>query len=253
MSLSVSDASTSLAERLGAVAAIATVAAASPISPNLYELTLSEVSHLAGAPGNDVMFIFDVNGQRTNRRYSVRNVDLDADTLTLWVTANHQGVGADWVTTATPGTQVEVIGPRGKILLNDHADWHVFIGDTAALGAFYRMAGAIETPSKAIFIVEVDDMNDAVTTTFDQGLGVTGIFVERNGRANEDPSGLLAGLAAFEFPEHEGHAYIFSEFNVMKSVATALRDRGLDIDHISQKAFYRTGQHNAANGEPNKD
>jgi len=115
------------------------------------------------------------------------------------------------------------------------------------------MAEAIEVPGKAIFIVEVDHMDDAVTAAFDEGLGVTGIFVERQGRDYHDPAGALTGLSALDFPEHEGHAYVFAEFNVVKAVVTALRDRGLSDEQINTKAFYRTGRANATNGEPVKD
>jgi len=115
------------------------------------------------------------------------------------------------------------VGPRGKITLDPLADWHLFLGDTSGLAAFYRMAESIETPGRAIFVVEVDDIDDALTAPFDEGLGVTGIFVERNGRAYDDPAGLLGGLAAFEMPAHEGHAYsLASSTSCARSVSRSL-------------------------------
>jgi NADPH-dependent ferric siderophore reductase len=99
----------------------------------------------------------------------------------------------------------------------------------------------------------VDDIDDALTAPFDEGLGVTGIFVERNGRAYDDPAGLLGGLAAFEMPAHEGHAYLFGEFHVMRALGIALADRGMQEEQLSHKAFWRAGRHNAEHGEPEKD
>ena len=245
--------SLALAERLNVQAVVATIAATQDLSPRLSEVVLSGAAVVAGQAGNDVMVVVGDGESRTNRRYSVRSVDTVAESITLWIATNHEGPGATWATTAEVGDQVDLVGPRGKITLDPLADWHLFIGDVTALASFYRMAEAIEVPGKAIFIVEVDHMDDAVTAAFDEGLGVTGIFVERQGRDYHDPAGALTGLSALDFPEHEGHAYVFAEFNVVKAVVTALRDRGLSDEQINTKAFYRTGRANATNGEPVKD
>jgi NADPH-dependent ferric siderophore reductase len=114
------------------------------------------------------------------------------------------------------------------------------------------MAQSIDPPGRAIFIVEIDDAGDALTAPFDEGIGVTGIFVDRNDRARNDPSGLLSGLAAFAFPPDVGHAYLFGEFSVLKVLRTALVDRGLSDELISLKAFWRVGRANAEHGEPDK-
>jgi NADPH-dependent ferric siderophore reductase len=115
------------------------------------------------------------------------------------------------------------------------------------------MAESIEVPGRAIFIVEIDESDDALTARPDEGLGVTAIFVDRHGRSNDDPAGLLSGLAAFEFPPDEGHAYIFGEFHVARTIRLALLDRGMESERLSLKAFYRVGRANGANGEPEKD
>ena len=114
------------------------------------------------------------------------------------------------------------------------------------------MAQSLEAPRRAIFIVEIDDDEDALTAEFDEGVGVTGIFVNRHDRRRNDPAGLLSGLAAFALPSDEGHAYLFGEFAVIATLRTALRDRGLDDERISLKSFWRKGRANADHGEPDK-
>ena len=91
-----------------------------------------------------------------------------------------------------------------------------------------------------------------MTTTFDEGIAVTGIFVDRMGRDKDDATGLLHGLSAFAFPPERGHAYLFGEFHTLKAARTALLDRGLDEASISMKAFWRVGRNNADHGEPEK-
>jgi NADPH-dependent ferric siderophore reductase len=239
---------------LGAVASLCEVVSTSKLSTSVYEVVLSgNATKLVGAPGSDVMVrVEDTEGRAVRRRYSVRHVDEASDTFTLWLTVDHEGPGATWVKATTSGDVVDVIGPRGKIPLNHQADWHLFIGDASGFAAFYRMAQSIELPGRAIFIVEIDEADDALSAEFDEGLGVTGIFVDRQGRSTSDASGLLSGLAAFALPPNLGHAYLFGEFHVMRVIEKALLDRGLAPEQISHKAFWRSGRSNADHGEPEK-
>ena len=208
---------------------------------------------LAGVPGNDDKIrIRDANGRLVSRRYSVRDVDAEKDELTLWVTVDHEGPGSTWVQSAKPGDEIDVIGPRGKIPLDPVADWHLFMGDISALAAAYRMASSIDVPGRAIFIIEIDAPDDAIGTTFDEGLGVTGIFVERRGRDLKDAAGLLSGLAAFELPPDLGHVYLFGEFHVVRTLVAAVTDRGVAAEQISHKPYWRSGLSNAEHGEPDK-
>jgi NADPH-dependent ferric siderophore reductase len=248
------DSSQQLAERVGATASLCEVISSTPLSTSIYELVLGgNATTLAGVPGNDVMIrLVDAQGRFVRRRYSVRGLDAANDQFTLWLTVDHDGPGSQWVKEATKGELVDVIGPRGKVPLDPLADWHLFIGDASGLAAFYRMAQSIEVPGKAIFIVEIDAADDALSAPFDEGLGVTGIFVDRQGRSTSDPEGLLRGLAAFELPPDLGHAYLFGEFHIMRVLESALLDRGLAPEQISHKAFWRSGRSNADHGEPIK-
>jgi NADPH-dependent ferric siderophore reductase len=243
-----------LATRLGTSAWVCEIVSSTQLSPHVREVVLrGNARDLAGLPGNDVMVRVETPDERfVRRRFSVRGVDEAQDSFTLWITTDHDGPGAAWATRVIAGDHVDIVGPRGKITLDERADWHLFLGDASGLGAFYRMAQAIEVPGRAIFIVEIDDPADAITATFDEGLGVTGIFVDRQGRALDDPAGLLSGLAAFAFPPDAGHAYVFGEFSVVRTLRAALRDRGLEDDTISTKAYWRRGRQNADHGEPDK-
>lgn len=245
--------SVELASRLGAAARACEVVSSTQISTSVQEVVLKgSAKELAGLAGNDVM-VRVVDGARlTRRRYSVRALDEENDRLSLWVTTAHDGAGSRWARAGRAGDVVDVVGPRGKITLDETADWHLFVGDVSGLGAFYRMAESIEVPGRAIFIVEIEHDDDMLTADFDEGLGVTGIFVERHQRSRNDPSGLLGGLAAFALPQDRGHAYLFGEFSVMKVIRVALLDRGLDDDQISLKAYWRMNRANADHGEPDK-
>ncbi len=243
-----------LAARLGAVASVCEVVTTSPLSPSLTSVTLrGNAPTLVGLPGNDVMILVGESDEHVvRRRYSVRGVDGARDEFTLWVTTGHDGDGSRWAASAAPGDQVDVIGPRGKILLAEDVDWHLFLGDVSSLAAFYRMAESISAPSQALFVIEVSHSEDALTTRLADGVGVTGVFVDRAQRAPNDPAGLLSGLAALTLPPGRGHAYLFGEFAVMRALVRPLADRGLESPDVSSKAFWRAGRPNAAHGEPVK-
>ncbi len=247
--------STDLAQRLNTNARVCEVRSATRLSSCLHEVVLrGDAALLAGVPGNDVMIRLESDSQTfVRRRYSVRAVDPASDQLTLWISTMHDGVGSRWAQSASPGDPVDVVGPRGKIPLAPNTDWHLFMGDVTGLSAFYRMAQSIQPGGQAIFIVEVDHDDDMRTATFDERVGVTGIFVDRATRERGDPTTMLNGLSAFALPPGSGHAYLFGEFSIIKVLADALIDRGLSDEQLSRKAYWRAGRRNAANGEPEKD
>ncbi len=244
-----------LAQRLGAHAHVSRVVATRPLSSSLTEVELEgESASLTGEPGNDVMVLVDQHGTRmVRRRYSVRSVDPAADRFRLWVTTGHDGAGSAWARRATAGDEVDVVGPRGKVLVDPHAAWHLFVGDVSGLSAFYRMAESLTAPRQAIVVVEIDHGDDALTTSVAEGVTITGVFVDRRERRHDDPEGLLRALAAVAWPEGDGHAYVVGEFSVVQTVVHALHDRGLDADAISPKSYWRANRANLDHGEPERD
>jgi NADPH-dependent ferric siderophore reductase len=248
------DSSIELAQRLGSNARVCRFVSSTLLSSSIREVVLAgQAALLCGVPGNDVMVqLTNPAGKLVRRRYSVHAVDEATDQFTLWITTAHEGPGSVWARNAQPGDEVDIVGPRGKIVLDPEAEWHLFMGDITCLGSAYRMGTSIDAPGQVVFIVETEHADDAITTAFDEGIAVTGIFVDRADRSKDDPAGLLSGLAAFAFPPGRGHAYLFGEFHVMKTLRVALLDRGLEDESISVKAFWRVGRDNADHGEPEK-
>ena len=226
------------------------------LSPSLFSLLLSGLpADLDPTPGQDLMVAVPIEGGDGSfrRRYTMRRVDPAAGETELWIETGSGGPGADWATSAPLGSTIEAIGPRGKVSLDAMADWHLFIGDSSFLAASYAMADAIESPGQALFIFEIEHEADALTPELDEGIGVTVCFIERAGRPLDDPAGLLAGLAALELPEDEGHVYVGGELTVVAALRSALADRGLGPEAVSAKAYWRLGVANLAHGEPRKD
>ena len=186
------------------------------------------------------------------RRYTVRSFDEAAGTMTLWIDITAGGPGAVWATSAPIGSPIELVGPRGKVTLDELADWHLFIGDLSFVSAAYNLAEAIEPPGQALFLFEVDDRSDVPVPTLDEGIGVTLGIIERDARRLDEPAGLLAGLASIELPDDDGHVYVGGELSVVAAVKRSLLDLGLTAAQVSAKPYWRLGVSNLAHGEPDK-
>jgi NADPH-dependent ferric siderophore reductase len=249
------DTASLLARLDGVCSATLAVAARRQVGASVVEVVLhGDVAGIVGVPGNDVMLavpIADGDGS-FRRRYTIRAARPEAGEIVLWIDTTAGGPGASWASCAPIGSTIEAIGPRGKVVLDELADWHLFIGDTSFLPAAYAMAAAIEAPGQALFVIETDHEADQITPSLDEGIGVTLGFIDRDGRRGDDPAGLLAGLAALELPEDEGHAYIGGELRVVQAVRAALVARGVAPEKIDAKPYWRLGRSNEAHGEPDK-
>jgi NADPH-dependent ferric siderophore reductase len=230
------------------------VVRSSPLSPGMQRLVLTapELAGLDYRPGQDMMLMVAVDGNRpVRRRYTIRALDRERRLLTLDVVRHAGGPGERWVAAARPGDRIEGIGPRGKIFLAPGADWHLFAGDDSALPAFLAMAGAIPAGGRAVVILEVpgpDGEQDVVTAADAE---VT--WLHRDGRPAGDPAALVEAAAAAALPPGRGHAYLAGEATVVLRLREALAARGLAPEQISPKAYWGRGRANASHGEPARD
>jgi NADPH-dependent ferric siderophore reductase len=247
----------SLLARLdGAAAYTLTLTDRWDVSPSLIGMRLEgDLSTLHPLPGNDLMFgIPDAGGDGTfRRRYTIRSINHEADSLELWVDRISGGPGALWAEKTPLGSLVEAIGPRGQVVLDPMADWHLFVGDLSFISAAYAMAEAIDPPGQALFVLEIPDPADAVLPELDDHIGVTVCFVERSERSLDDPSGLIRSLDVLEFPRDDGHVYVGGELHVVAALKHYFGERAIPGDALHTKPYWRLGVSNLPHGEPKKD
>jgi NADPH-dependent ferric siderophore reductase len=225
-----------------------------PLSPGMQRLVLTapELAGLQYQPGQDMMLMVAVDGDRpVRRRYTIRALDPERRLLTLDVVRHAGGPGERWVAAARPGDRIEGIGPRGKIFLAEAADWHLFIGDDSALPAYLTMAGALPAGARALVILEVPGPageQDLVTAADAE---VT--WLHRDGGPAGDPAALVAAAATVALPPGRGHAYLAGEATVVLRLRETLAARGLAPEQMSPKAYWGRGRANASHGEPARD
>src|ERR1035438_3368208 len=87
------------------------------LTPHMQRLLLTapELAEFSYRPGQDVMLMVAVDGDRpVRRRYTIRAAEASRRLLTLDVVRHGAGPGERWVASARPGDRIEGIGPRGR-------------------------------------------------------------------------------------------------------------------------------------------
>jgi NADPH-dependent ferric siderophore reductase len=215
-------------------------------------LTAPELADFAYRPGQDVMLMVDVDGDRpVRRRYTIRDVDPARRLLTLGIVRHADGPGERWVRTARPGDQVEGIGPRGKIFPAPDADWHLFAGDFSALPAFFAMAGSLPAQARVTVILEVPGADDRqeLATAADARV----LWLHRGGRPAGDQEALTGAVADLPLPPGSGRAYLAGEARLVLALRDVLAGRGMAAEQVSPKAYWGLDKANASHGEPARD
>jgi NADPH-dependent ferric siderophore reductase len=230
------------------------VASSRQLTPHMQrlELTAAELDGFTYQPGQDVMLLVAADGSKpVRRRYTIRYLDLPGRRLTMDVVLHGDGPGERWIRAAKAGDRIEGIGPRGKIFPSPAADWHLFMGDEAAMPAILAMTESLPGDGVATLVLEVPDADDE--QDYSAAARTRASFLHRLGRPAGDPALLAAEAAAVELPPGRGHAYLFGEARVVLAMREALADRGLAEDQMSPKAYWGRGRANANHGEPARD
>lgn len=243
-----------LAERLGVLALSLRVERAKNLTPSCRRIELSgdDLAAMDPLPGQDLMISIGGEDDRTRRRrYTIRHFDRSMRRVNLDVALHGDGPGMRWAATAESGDLVEAIGPRGKISLDQEADWHLFVGDDAFAPAALAMAEAVDKDGLVVLALEIDGTGHEQPNEI-QAPVLGPRWVERGSRALGRADGLLEAIAATELPEGRGHAYVGGEHAVVTRLRDALVDKGMEPDSVSFKSYWRLGQQNRANGEPDR-
>ena len=224
------------------------------LTPAMQQVVLSapDLADFAYQPGQDIMLMVEVTGDRpVRRRYTIRAVDPAQCLLTLGIVRHEDGPGERGVRAARPGDEIAGIGPRGKIFPSPDAGWHLFAGDFAALPAFFAMAGSLPAGTHATVILEVaspEDQQELITVADTQAR-----WLHRQGRPAGDPSALAEAVSSVPLPPGTGHAYLAGEAKLVLALREVLAGRGMQAGQVSPKAYWGLGRANAAHGEPPKE
>ena len=208
------------------------------VGPRMRRITVTgePLARFVALPGQDVVVhVSDGHGGGVSRRYTIRNLNNETRRLDLDVVMHGHGPGAAWAASVATGDDVEVFGPRGKVLVAD-ARWQLFVGDESAIPAIAEMVAALPAGTAAAALIEVTDADD------EQPIGATGRVDVRWLHRLVAPAGeselLGRAVSSLEIPDVDRHAYLFAESRVVRQLRDDLSGRGLQSHEISAKGYW---------------
>ena len=230
------------------------VAGVEQLTPLMRRITVTadELDAFEYLPGQDLMLAVPTTDDATiNRRYTIRAHDPTARTLVLDLIAHDHGPGGRWAASAAPGDRIHAIGPRGKVVLADNADWHLFVCDESGLPAAASMLEALSSTATAVAFIDVagPEEEQPIATSADVQVS----WLHRNGGAPGEADRIARAVSAAWLPTSTGHTYLAAEMDVVNAVRDLLLGRGFDPEQVSPKAYWRRGAANARHGEPLRD
>jgi NADPH-dependent ferric siderophore reductase len=221
----------------------ATVRTVTPATPWMVDIRLTgpalrdlawmpgqHVTVLPGSPQNLLQAIR--NGWRD---YTVWNYDPAGELDLRVVTRGHDGPGARWAAEATPGVEVAVTAPQGRLTARAGARYHLLVGEETASVALGAIARSLPAGDRIHSVIEVDTPADRPALPRAENVH----WAYRNGTDAASSPALLTTLRALQLPAEPGLAYVAGEARTCQQIrAHLLRDRGWSRKHILLQAFW---------------
>lgn len=177
------------------------------------------------------------------RTYTVRALDHDAGELVIdFVHHGDTGLAGPWAASAAPGDRFRVMGPGGVYAPDPDADWHLLVGDEAALPAIAASLERIGPGVPAVALVQVGSAADEQALASPSALDLRWLHRDP---VDGDPDGtqLVEHVRSLEFPPGRVHAFVHGEAVAVREVRRhLLRERGVPRDALSVSGYWRRGQ-----------
>ncbi len=214
----------------------------SELTPRMRRVTLTadDLDGFEPRGGQDVVLMLpDAEGTLGRRHYTVRSYDPARRLVDIDVVMHGDSTPATrWALGSLPGDEVLAFGPRGRNVLNEGADWRLFVGDETAIPGFFGMIEALPKGAKARAIIEIQSDADRQTVATDADLQIE--WLSRAG-AHAEPSSprLIQAVAGFEPPPGVGHIYLLGETSTVRAQRQSLVARGFPKANIFAEGYWR--------------
>jgi len=176
------------------------------------------------------------------RTYTVRWVDEAARELAIdFVIHGDEGLAGPWAASARPGDSLVLTGPGGGYNPDPAADWHLFVGDEAALPAIAAAIESLPPQARGLAFLEVDSDAEIQPITAPAGLRIE--WLPRNGTPAGASGLLVSAVREAEWPEGTVQVFAHGERGYMKSLREVFfRERGLERAQVSLSGYWAAGR-----------
>ncbi|MEZ0578427.1 siderophore-interacting protein [Nocardioides sp. MH1] len=176
------------------------------------------------------------DGERSSvRSYTVLELDVAAGTLAIDFALHGSGFAMRWARDVQPGATITVQGPGSGYSPDPTADWHLLVGDDAALPAVRQALAVLPPDAQGYAVLLVGSRAEELPLPAPAGVEVR--WSHRDGGAG------LAD-AVRELPWREGRVDVFVHGEaqaVMQEIRPYLRERGVDPRGASISGYWKRG------------
>ena len=213
------------------------------VTPKMRRIVFSveNIDRFEYKPGQDIVFFLnDPAGGHGRRHYTIRAVDRDASTLSVDFVLHGNSVGPNFARSVKPGDQVEVKGPRGRVVFRPDADWHLLTGDETCIPGIFAMIEGLPPDTLVHAFIEIADESDKLPLIAEADVRLH--WVLRGSRAAGPNDLVYNAVEQFVFPEGEGFAYTIGETSNVRKLRHRLLDRGFPRGRIVAEGYWRPGR-----------
>lgn len=179
----------------------------------------------------------------TVRRWQPRERLLTLD----FVDHGPAGFAGPWAMSARPGDLLQMSGPGGGYAPDPEADWHLMVGDAAALPAIATALERVRPGVPTVVLAEVDGPEEELALTGEGDLDLrwihTGDDEAKTGSAGTDSSTkppLLTAVEAMTLPPGRGQAFVHGEAEMVRAVRRHLVvERGMPREALSASGYWK--------------
>ncbi|MBP2548523.1 NADPH-dependent ferric siderophore reductase [Neorhizobium galegae] len=220
-----------------------TVMDAFDLSPYMRRVLLApeRIEEFTYRPGQDIVFFLPLgNGETGRRHYTIRALDRTTGTIAVDFVMHGDTVGPRFARSAKAGDTVEVKGPRGRIVFNDKADWHLMTGDETCIPGILHILETMPANARAFAFIEVpgESWRQPVVTSGQAVLE----WIYRGDIPAGPSTVMLDRIKAFALPDGHGQALIIGETSNVRAQRHHLIERGLSRPQIASEGYWRPGR-----------
>lgn len=179
----------------------------------------------------------------STRTYTVRGLDLAAGELTIdFVHHGDTGLAGPWAAAAAPGDVLRLLGPGGAYAPSPAADWHLLVGDEAAIPAIAAALERLAPGAPAHVLIQVQEAADRQELPSPGAVTLSWLHREDVPQDRADGQ-LLDAVSALTFPAGSVHAFVHGEAGEVKALRRhLLAERGVPRDALSISGYWRRGR-----------
>lgn len=175
------------------------------------------------------------------RDFTPRSFNNKTGELVIDFAIHASGPATDWASSASPGMQVGIGGPRGSSIIPVDFDIHILIGDETALPAISRRLEELPASSRSIVVVEVD--GPAGELELAGNSASTLYWVHRRATGSGPSDGLLSVLRMQDLPLRDSFTWIACESSAAKDLRNhMIRVCGARPDAVKASGYWRSGE-----------